>query len=159
MALPKPNKVYSKTEALKKLEKYCAYQERSHKQVFQKCRDYGLNEADSNEILIELISSNFLNEKRFAEAYVKGKFKIKSWGIQKITQGLTLAGVSKNLIESSLKELDKKNYSDTIQKLAEKKMNTLKKGNEFEKKMKVQRYLISKGYKYEEIQNALKLED
>jgi regulatory protein len=159
MSFQKPNKVSSMSEALKKLEKYCAYQERSHKQVFQKCRDYGLTEDEANQILIELISGNFLNEQRFAEAYVKGKFKIKSWGKQKIVQGLNTAGVSKKLIESTIKEIDPKVYKETLIHLANKKRSTLKTGTEFEKIIKIQRFLLSKGYKYEEISEAIKLQD
>jgi regulatory protein len=159
MSFKKPNKVSSMTEALKKLEKYCAYQERSHKQVYQKCRDYGLTEDEANQILIELISSNFLNEQRFAEAYVKGKFKVKSWGKQKIVNGLNNAGVSKKLIENSMDKIDPKVYLQTLISLAEKKRTTLKTGTEFEKIIKIQRYLLSKGYKYDEIAEALKLQD
>jgi regulatory protein len=155
----KLTKTYSKEGAKPKLEKYCAYQERSHKQVFDKCRSYGLSESDSNEILVELIQSNFLNEERFVEAYVKGKFKIKSWGKQKITQGLKLAGINQKLISSSIQEIKFEDYIKTIQRLAEKKMKTLKEGTDFEKKIKVQRYLLSKGYKYDEISEALKLQD
>ena len=155
----KLTKTYSKEGAKPKLEKYCAYQERSHKQVFDKCRSYGLSESDSNEILVELIQSNFLNEERFVEAYVKGKFKIKSWGKQKISQGLKLAGINQKLISSSIQEIKLEDYIKTIQRLAEKKMKTLKEGTDFEKKIKVQRYLLSKGYKYDEISEALKLQD
>ena len=118
----KLTKTYSKEGAKPKLEKYCAYQERSHKQVFDKCRSYGLSESDSNEILVELIQSNFLNEERFVEAYVKGKFKIKSWGKQKISQGLKLAGINQKLISSSIQEIKFEDYIKTIQRLAEKKM-------------------------------------
>jgi regulatory protein len=127
--------------------------------VFDKCRSYGLSESDSNEILVELIQSNFLNEERFVEAYVKGKFKIKSWGKQKISQGLKLAGINQKLISSSIQEIKVEDYIKTIQRLAEKKMKTLKEGTDFEKKIKVQRYLLSKGYKYDEISEALKLQD
>ncbi len=155
----KLTKTYSKDGAKPKLEKYCAYQERSHKQVFDKCRSYGLSESDSNEILVELIQSNFLNEERFVEAYVKGKFKIKSWGKQKISQGLKLAGINQKLISLSIQEIKFEDYIKTIQRLAEKKMKTLKEGTDFEKKIKVQRYLLSKGYKYDEISEALKLQD
>ena len=155
----KLTKTYSKEGAKPKLEKYCAYQERSHKQVFDKCRSYGLSESDSNEILVELIQSNFLNEERFVEAYVKGKFKIRSWGKQKITQGLKLAGINQKLISLSIQEIKFEDYIKTIQRLAEKKMKTLKEGTDFEKKIKTQRYLLSKGYSFDEVNKALNMEE
>lgn len=155
----KLTKTYSKEGARPKLEKFCAYQERSHKQVYDKCRSYGLSEEDSNELLVELIQSNFLNEERFVEAYVKGKFKIKSWGKQKISQGLKLAGINQKLIQSSIQEIKIDDYMHTIQKLADKKLKTLKDGTDFEKKIKTQRYLLSKGYSFDEVNKALNMED
>ena len=155
----KLTKTYSKEGARPKLEKFCAYQERSHKQVYDKCRSYGLSEEDSNELLVELIQSNFLNEERFVEAYVKGKFKIKSWGKQKISQGLKLAGINQKLIQSSIQEIKIDDYMHTIQKLADKKLKTLKDGTDFEKKIKTQRYLLSKGYSFDEVNKALNMEE
>lgn len=155
----KLTKTYSKEGARPKLEKFCAYQERSHKQVYDKCRSYGLSEEDSNELLVELIQSNFLNEERFVDAYVKGKFKIKSWGKQKISQGLKLAGINQKLIQSSIQEIKIDDYMHTIQKLADKKLKTLKEGTDFEKKIKTQRYLLSKGYSFDEVNKALNMEE
>lgn len=152
-------KVYTKESARPKLEKYCAYQERSHKQVYEKCRMLGLNEEESNELLVDLIRSNFLNEERFAKAYVKGKFNMKQWGKQKINQGLKLAGVHTQLIQENLSKIEEDRYLQTIQKLAEKKMMSVKGSTDFEKKVKVHRYLISKGYSLHEIQKALNLDE
>ncbi len=152
-------KVYSKEAARPKLEKYCAYQERSHKQVYDKCRMLGLSEEEANELLVDLIRSNFLNEERFANAYVKGKFNIKQWGKQKINQGLKLAGVQPKLIQENLDKIEDEKYIQTIVKLANKKMSTIKGGTEFERKIKVKRYLLSKGYSVNEIQRALNLEE
>lgn len=148
-------KVYSVEAARPKLEKYCAYQERSHKQVYDKCRSLGLSEDQANELLVELIRSNFLSEERFVAAYVKGKFKIKNWGKHKISQGLKLAGVASKMIQDNVHSIDKGDYIKTIQELAAKKSKTVKANSEFEKKVKVHRYLMSKGYSIDDIQSAL----
>ena len=155
----KISKVYSIESARPRLEKYCAYQERSHKQVYEKCRTLGLNDEDTNHLLVELIRSNFLNEERFVDAYVKGKFKIKSWGKQKIVQGLKLAGVSQKLIQEKIKTIETDNYLETIQKLAEKKYKTVKGSSDYEKEIKVKRYLLTKGFTLDDIQKALKSDD
>ena len=155
MFKPKGTKSYTPLQIRQKLEKYCAYQERSHLQVFRKCKEYGLSDTDSNEILVELIRSNFLNEERFAEAYVRGKFKIMHWGENKIVQGLKQAGVSDALITKSLKQLEFVDQETAILKLAQKKWNQLKSGSDFEKKQKVYRYLISKGYSFQQVQTVV----
>ena len=59
-------KTLTPSQAKPKIEKFCAYQERSHQQVKRKLMDYGLNGMDADILLVELMHSNFLNEERFA---------------------------------------------------------------------------------------------
>ena len=44
-------KRFSPTEALAKIQRYCAYQERSHKEVKSKLYDYGLFATQVDEII------------------------------------------------------------------------------------------------------------
>ena len=67
----------SKDDALKKLQRYCVYQERCHQEVRQKLLDLGIYGDDLEDIIVELIEDNFLNELRFAQMYAGGKFRIK----------------------------------------------------------------------------------
>ena len=73
-------KTYTVKEATKKLEHYCAYQERCHKEVRQKLLSMRMIPESIDTIIVHLIKHNFLNEERFTKAYVRGKFKFKSWG-------------------------------------------------------------------------------
>ena len=73
-------KVYSITEATRKLEGYCAYQERCHKEVIQKLRDMRMIPEAVDQIITHLIQENYLNEERFAQSYARGKFNIKKMG-------------------------------------------------------------------------------
>jgi regulatory protein len=70
----------SKEDALKKLQRYCAYQDRCHQEARRKLLDLGIYGDDLEEIISELISDNFLNEERFARSFARGKFRIKGWG-------------------------------------------------------------------------------
>lgn len=150
--------------ARKKLEKYCAYQERSQKQVVEKCRDYGLNKEESEDLLIEMIQNNFINEQRFALAYARGKFKIKGWGKTKIRQGLMRQGVSEKLILLALDQISDESSQNTLFETAYKKLKILLKNEqqtesimngesklEYELKVKLMRYLLSKGFSLDEI--------
>ena len=75
-------------EFQKKIEFYCAYQERSHKEVTEKLFKMGLKKNTIDEILSNLIQNNFINEARFASSYTSGKFRIKLWGKKRIKYGL-----------------------------------------------------------------------
>ena len=61
-------KVYTVEEMQKKLEHYCAYQERCHQEVIQKLRQLKMIPSAIDRIIGYLIEHNYLNETRFARA-------------------------------------------------------------------------------------------
>ncbi|HCM75832.1 MAG TPA: RecX family transcriptional regulator, partial [Cytophagales bacterium] len=71
-------------QGLQKIYHYCAYQERSHKEVRNKLYDYGLWGSEVEDLLTRLITEDFLNEERFAKSFAGGKFRMKKWGRIKI---------------------------------------------------------------------------
>ncbi len=149
-------KTYTPQQARLKMESYCAYQERSHFEVKEKLYSYGLYSTDVNEISSHLISNNFLNETRFAEAYVSGKFKIKGWGRNKIRQGLKLKRVSDANIKIGMKQLDADDYFAMLKKIAVKKNELVKEKNNLKRKYKLMSFLAGKGYESDLINEALK---
>ena len=78
-------RIYSLEEAQKKIEYYCAYQERCHLEVTTRLKSFGLLPVSIDHLIVKLMESNFLNEERYARAFVSGKFRIKKWGRIKIT--------------------------------------------------------------------------
>ena len=77
-------KSYSINEAQKLLENYCAYQERSHKEVVEKLKKINIIQIGIDQIVGNLIQNNYLNESRFAKSFARGKFRIKNWGKKRI---------------------------------------------------------------------------
>jgi regulatory protein len=119
---PRARKRLSPTEALAKIQRYCAYQERSHKEVKNKLYEYGLYASQVDEILSQLITEGFLNEERFAKAYAGGKFRIKKWGKLKIINELEFLGLTKNCIQRGLKEIEPSDYARTLKLLIKKNL-------------------------------------
>jgi regulatory protein len=148
-------KTYTPSQAKPKIEKFCAYQERSHQQVKRKLQGYGLNGMDADILLVELMHANFLNEERYAMAYARGKFKIKGWGKAKIKQGLKREGVGEKLIQQALASLGMDDYLDTLNTLTAKKWPLIKGASHIEKVFKLKRYLLGKGYDFEAIDKAI----
>jgi regulatory protein len=145
------------SEALAKLKKYCAYQERSHQQVRSKLLDLGLRGNDLENVMVKLIEEGFLNEERFAVAFAGGKFRIKHWGRKKIEQQLKAKGVSAYCIHLAMKEIDDHDYRKSLTQLLKKKALMLKEQNVFAKRQKLSGFLIGKGYEpemvWEEVKN------
>ncbi len=148
-------KSYTYDEIKQKMVNYCVYQDRSHFEVEQKMKEFLLIPEAKEEILMFLIKENFLNEERFAKSYARGKFYIKKWGKNKIRLSLLQKGISDRLIKKSFEEIDDEDYKKTISELINKTLPTYKGLQEYQKKQKVIKFLISKGFEYEMVLSNL----
>ena len=148
-------KIFSRQQAKVKAESYCAYQERSQFEIRNKLYEWGLYQKDVEEIISELIESNFLNEERFALAYTLGKFRIKSWGKIKIKQALKLKRVPDKLIKKSLQSIDDDDYLTMLKRILEKKAETLTETDSFKRRYLLTRYGSGKGFELDLISDLL----
>lgn len=152
-------KILSPEQASVKIRHYCAFQERTHQEVKTKLSSYGLSWSDANQIISSLIEDGFLNEERFAKAFVGGKFRMKGWGRKKIEMELKKRQIATYSIQKAIREeIDPVAYEATMTKQMEKKWNALKgPGNTaYVKQAKVRQYLLSKGFENNIITKAMK---
>lgn len=152
----KKPQILDKRTALLKAESWCAYQERSQQETRNKLYEYGLHQNEVEEIITELIVTNFLNEERFAMAYVSGKVNIKKWGRIKIRQGLKFKKVPDKLIQKALNSIDGDKYLANLLVTAEKKLRVLNEKDPIKKKYKLITYLQTKGFEKDLIFDVLK---
>ena len=143
-------------EATKKLEHYCAYQDRCHEEVIQKLRSMKMDQDEIDQIIVQLIADNFLNEERFACSYARGKHRIKHWGKIRIVNELKFRKISATLIKIALKEIDDSDYLDMLDALADKHWETITERNTMKKRKKFCDYLLRKGWETELIYQKMK---
>ncbi|MFN8416908.1 MAG: regulatory protein RecX [Cytophagaceae bacterium] len=149
----KKHKVLTPGQAFVKISAFCAYQERAHKEVFQKLYEYGLKKSEAEEIISRLITDNFLNEERFAKSYAGGKFRMKRWGKVKIKRELELKGVSAYCIRKGMEEISEEAYWEVILSELGKKTASIKDPMPL-KKIKAIRYMLSRGFENDLIKEA-----
>jgi regulatory protein len=151
---------YTIDEARKKLESYCAYQDRCHKEVNQKLKDMGMIPSAIDQVINVLIQENFLNEERFSKSFARGKFNIKKWGKRRIVNELKQRNISKYNITSALKEIDENDYLETLEQLARKRLDALSEKNIQKRRKKLADYLLYRGWEshlvYEKITELIK---
>ncbi|MEZ4804032.1 MAG: regulatory protein RecX [Bacteroidia bacterium] len=152
----KKEKKFSINEAKAKIEHYCAYQERCQKEVREKLYSFGLYSDEVEQVLMELVKTNFVNEERFAQAYAGGKFRQKKWGKAKIIRELKWRNISAYCIKKAMKEIDDEDYERSIRNLSEKYASKLSIKNPYLKQKKIMNHLISKGYTYDECHEIVK---
>ena len=151
--------VFTVEEIKRKIEQYCVYQDRCHKEVEQKLKEYKLIPEAREHILLHLLEHNFLNEERFAKSFARGKFRIKKWGKDRIVRELKFRDISTYNIKSALKEIDEEEYIKTLYNLVEKKNVSISETNHFKRKKKIVDYLLYRGFESSLIYEALKTID
>ncbi len=153
---PKKKRITDEKTALAKAEHFCAYQERSQQEVRNKLYELGMYPTGVESVISQLIEGNFINEERFARAYVHGKFNIKAWGRIKIKQGLKLKQVPDKLINKALQGIDGDEYLRALQKILDKKQAQVLEKDAFKRRYKLIQYAISRGYESDLINDVLK---
>lgn len=149
-------KTYTVDEAQKRMERYCAYQERCHKEVTQKLYEMKMIPEARDKIIVHLLQHNFLNEERFAKAFVRGKFRIKKWGKQRLQLELKRKDINKTIIAIALKEIDTDDYFDTFNQLAEKKVEVIRETNLQKKRKKLADYLFYRGWESQMVYDKIR---
>tara|TARA_R110000787_G_scaffold7987_7_gene26875 strand:- start:444 stop:917 length:474 start_codon:yes stop_codon:yes gene_type:complete len=139
-------KVFTVDEIKHKLENYCVYQDRCHKEVEQKMWEYRLIPEARELILLSLMKDDFLNEERFSKSFARGKFRIKSWGKQRIVRELKFKDISAYNIKTALKEIDEEEYLATIYRITENRNNVISEPNIYKRKKKLIDFLLRKGF-------------
>ncbi len=141
-------KTYTPQMAWPKIQQYCAYQERSHREVKEKLYGYGLHKTDVEELISRLIEENLLNEERYATGFARGKFRIKKWGRIKIKYELKNKQISEYNIKNALNQFDEEEYVKTANQLALKKWNAIIKTTPDSRvrRNKVYAWLLQRGF-------------
>lgn len=145
MKSPKPQPGFD--SLLEKAKGFCAYRERSVREVRMKIKTWGAPYSLEQRLVKALEEDNFLNDARFAKSFARGKFRTNKWGKRKIKTALQMAGITDSLIRDALLEIDSEQYVDVAKSLAEKKMKVLAKENDaYTRKAKLFQFLMQKGF-------------
>ena len=134
-----------KSSIKKKIEFYCAYQERCHYEVSNKLNKLGVFGDEVDEYICYLIDENYLSETRYSEAFIRGKFNYNNWGRIKIIRELKVRNISEWNINNALKQIDDKEYEKKLNKICDKQIQQIN-GSSSETRNKVIRRLTQKGW-------------
>jgi len=137
---------YTVKEALAKLMKFCVYRERCHQEVQDKLNKLQMIPEAQEQIIIKLLEDDFLNEERFAKAFVRDKFRFQHWGKYRLKRELKQRNISDYLIKKSLNQIDSQAYRESLEQLLEKRLRSIHDTHPLKIKRKVVNHLLRKGY-------------
>ena len=153
--VPKKRRDKSAAEALQSLMRLCARAEKSSGDAMRLMRRWGVAEAERQGVLDRLVTQRFIDDRRYAEAYVREKSTLAGWGARKIAQQLRLKGVSKDIITEVLATLDSDDARTRLTDKLQRKLRTTKAATDYELRGKLLRYALSLGYEYDLAMEAI----
>lgn len=139
---------------LKKVLHYCAYQDRCTQEVRSKLATFDMPDSEKKKMLKLLVDEGYLDDERYASTFVRSKIHLKKWGVNKIKMSLKMKGISEEIINDALSEIDPEIYKEELIKvLKSKKINEL---DPYKKKAKLAQYAMQKGYEPNLVWDAVK---
>ena len=149
-------KNYTLEAATSRMERYCAYQERCHSEVVQKLQSMRMIPEAIDSIVVHLIEHNYLNEERFTQAFVRGKFRQKQWGRIRLRSELKQKRISPYLIRKTLESIPESEYLSVFEALFKKRLKNLEGEPPARLKQKLHSYLYYRGWENELIYDRIR---
>ena len=142
---------YTEQEAYQKLSALCAMSEQCCYDMMKKMKRWEVAEEVAERIVAKLVKEKFIDEERFARAFVRDKFRYNHWGRVRIEQELKIRKIATKHIEAGLEELKEEDNMGTLRHILEKKRPSVKGKNEYEIQGKLIRFALGKGFAMDDI--------
>lgn len=150
----KSKRAKSPEQALAALMRLCARAEKSTGDARRLMRGWGLAEQDAEKVLDRLVRDRFIDDSRYADAFVREKLRLSGWGAYKIRTALQRKGIERSIIDGALSQADRTDMVRRLEEMLVRKARTVKHETPYELKTKLIRYGFSLGYDYESVLDA-----
>lgn len=149
-------KELSVQEARFKAEAYCSASEHCKADVFGKLYQWGVPGELWEDIVNHLEKEKYINENRYAVAFVRDKYRFNQWGRVKISQALRMKHIPKDYIAAAMEDIEEREYLSVLTSLLKKKLRSIKASNDYERNGKLIRFAVGHGYEMGDILRCLK---
>ncbi|MBR2206188.1 MAG: RecX family transcriptional regulator [Prevotella sp.] len=146
-------------EAYLQLAALCAQAEHCQQEMRDKMRRWELDETAQNRIIDRLIKERYVDDERYARAFVKDKIRYNKWGRRKVQQGLWQKHIDADIQQRVLDEIDEKEYLDILRPLLKQKRKSIRAASDYELNQKLARFALSRGFTFDIIRQCLDVDD
>ncbi len=146
-------------EAYLQLAALCAQAEHCQQEMRDKMRRWELDETVQNRIIDRLIKERYVDDERYARAFVKDKIRYNKWGRRKVQQGLWQKRIDADIQQRVLDEIDEKEYLDILRPLLKQKRKNIRAASDYELNQKLARFALSRGFTFDLIRQCLDVDD
>ena len=137
----------------------CAQAEHCQHEMLEKMRRWELPEEEQARVMQRLVSERYVDDERYARAFVKDKVRYNKWGRRKVEQALWQKRIDEDIRQRVLDEVDDDEYLSVLKPLLQQKRRTTKASSDYELNQKLVRFAISRGFTYDIIRKCLDIDD
>ena len=152
-------KEMTEQEAYLQLAAICAQAEHCEQEMRDKMKRWELDETVQNRILARLVKERYVDDERYARAFVKDKIRYNKWGRRKVQQALWLKHIDSDIRQRVLDEIDEKEYLDVLRPLLKQKRQSVKAESDYELNQKLVRFALGRGFSFDIIRQCLNVDD
>ena len=146
-------------EAYLQLAALCAQAEHCQQEMRDKMRRWELDETVQNRIIDRLIKERYIDDERYARAFVKDKIRYNKWGRRKVQLALWQKHIDADIQQQVLDEIDEKEYLDILRPLLKQKRKSIKAESDYELNQKLIRFALGRGFGFDIIRQCLNVDD
>jgi len=147
---------HDQTTAYDKAAFLCGRSEHCSSDIREKLKLWGLAAEDAVLVIEKLVEEKYIDDERFARAYVKDKFRFNHWGKQKIAFMLRSKNISSEILELAFEEIEDEGYSEELRKILTEKEKSIKAKDKYDKRNKLMRFAMGRGFESSQISAVLK---
>ena len=152
-------KEMNEQEAYLQLASLCAQAEHCEQEMRDKMKRWELDETVQNRVINRLTEERYIDNERYARAFVKDKIRYNKWGRRKVQQALWMKRIDTDIQQRVLDEIDEKEYLDVLRPLLKQKRKSIKAGNDYELNQKLVRFALSRGFTFDIIRQCLNVDE
>ena len=152
-------KEITEQEAYLQLAALCSQAEHCKQEMREKMRRWELDETAQNRIVARLVKERYIDDERYARAFVKDKIRYNKWGRRKVQQALWLKHIDADIQQRVLDEIDEKEYLDVLRPLLKQKRKSIKAESDYELNQKLVRFALGRGFGFDIIRQCLNVDD
>lgn len=146
-------------EAYQQLAALCAQAEHCEWEMREKMDRWEIDEMVQNRILQHLIKERYVDDERYARAFVKDKVRYNKWGRRKVEQALWQKHISEDIRQQVLDEVDNEEYLEVLRPLLKQKRKTIKAQNDYELSQKLMRFALGRGFTFDIIRQCIEVNE
>ena len=142
-------------EALDSLRRQCARSEKCISDIRRTLYRWNISPEEHDKIIGSLLSDRFIDEQRYASAFVRDKVRFSKWGIRKISAALRAKGIPQDIIDQAISEIVSSDMQDKLLENIRRKSSHTQAKNRYDLRNKLIRYGLSQGYDLTEVLDAV----